>query len=144
MLNPRILAAAACLAAGVASAQSDLAACSSGQLPYQLGTGQAAGSPAGACFQWLEVNSPAWSFVAFEQGYCLVRNTQTNSLARHQVQKVCEPASPYFADPAGQPGLTDVKVNDYMSMFWSFVLVLVVVFGLKQLLNFFTRDHEPQ
>ena len=36
--------------------------------------------------------------------------------------------------------ITEEKASDLLGMFWTFVLALVVVWGVKQLLNFFTSD----
>lgn len=39
-------------------------------------------------------------------------------------------------------GITPEKVEDYMALFWAFVLVGVMVWGVKALLAIFTHDHE--
>lgn len=38
--------------------------------------------------------------------------------------------------------LTEEKAADLTTIFWGFVLVLVSVWGLKQLLRYFANDHD--
>lgn len=37
--------------------------------------------------------------------------------------------------------LSEEKAADLLSMFWDFVLALVIVWGMKQMLNLFTVNH---
>lgn len=36
--------------------------------------------------------------------------------------------------------LTEEKAADLMTIFWAFLLVLVILWGLKRLINLFTND----
>lgn len=38
--------------------------------------------------------------------------------------------------------ITEEKALDLLDMFWGFMLAAVVVWGCKQILNFFTKDNE--
>lgn len=38
--------------------------------------------------------------------------------------------------------LTEEKAQDLLVMFWAFVLLLVTVYGFKQILRLFTTDHD--
>ena len=38
--------------------------------------------------------------------------------------------------------LSPERVADYMDLFWSFVFVIVTAWGLRQILNIFSRDNE--
>jgi hypothetical protein len=38
--------------------------------------------------------------------------------------------------------LTEEKVADYNAIFWGFMLALVIVWGLKRILNLFTSDND--
>lgn len=111
-----------------------LAACSTGQLPYSARQGSSLTShgegatPAAACASVVGTGR----VLTFSDGVC-VTGTEAAPTTYHIVLQ-CESEE--------VPGLTAMRVDDYMSMFWSFVLAGVLVWGAKALLGLFTGDYE--
>jgi len=134
--------------AGVASAQTNLPACTSGQLPYQLAVSTIGGlspaeSPKGVCYKMFyafNVSSLSWDWVEYGDGFCMVQRQNDNAASVNQVVKVCEPSNPYFADPGARPGMTATEVADYMALFWKFVAVAIALLGVKAIYNRFRVD----
>ena len=113
-----------------------LPVCTSTQKPFAIGSR----STAGAVEAGSAGNSPGESCQGFASHNALLTEqvnehscTVTTYTTSFPVIKVCEPDASVKFSPE--------KAEDMVDMFWSLVLALVMVWGVKQILNIFTVNH---
>lgn len=115
-----------------------LAACSTGQKPYQV-FGNSGNTPEQACLDWI-VGATQSGYDKYYVGAsgCMVGKVSTNAHVWGQITQVCEPAEPHYAAVPLGAGAS-ARIADMAVLWGLFLGAAIVIICLRKFANIWER-----